>query len=122
MRRDSKDTRGRIPPEQHRIITGGMSAGKTLEQNWQLTEAKVYDALDRLNSKYLYWQSEHGYDHNKFQEAFGEITTIEQAAINLYGHWIVYGWEKTKQMVREIYPGLVNESITSMISGIGKEM
>ena len=118
MRRDKNDTRGRIPPEQLQVIHGGNDSGKTLEQNWALTEAKVYDALWRLKEIHNRLLPIHDC-HQRIQADFAPITPIEMAAIHLYGHWIVYGWATTKAMVREIYPGIVNKNLSNTISGIG---
>lgn len=112
MRVDKNDTRGRIPPEQLKIIHGGNNAGKTLEQNWQLTEAMIYNAMWTMREAHED-QPEH------LQAVLRDITPIEKTAMYLYGHWMVYGWDVAKAMIREIYPGIVNNHISITISGIG---
>lgn len=141
MRRDKDDTRGRIPPEHmgrkndtsffepchscERDSCPGwncelLHTEDDTEQQWQLTEARVYDAMWKLKTVHLANSGTGAID--RMQSLFGEITPVEKTAFFLYGHWVVYGWETTKPMVRELYPGIVNNHISSTISGIGKEM
>ena len=103
MRPDDNDIGGTIPQS---TMDPDPLAFSDAKPYWALIETGVYEALHRLNSKYIYWQSEHGYDYHEFQKAFGTITPIEETAMSLFGHWIVYGWDVAKQMVREVYPTL----------------